>query len=465
MWVDPVRRGGFEPCWRGCPATRWADADEPGQGMRPPLNSPPPAGAMPPPPATSPAGAGPPARVTNGFIALYAVSYTGGSLLFLAPLLVSLAPKVDALGGLDAAPRDLALITSTGALLSIVANPVFGRLSDRTTSRLGMRRPWMVLGVVVGTAGTLLIATASDIRTVLIGWCVCQVAFNATLAAQAAVLPDQVPVRQRGAVSGLLGLSVPVASVVGTYLVQAFHRSDLLMFSAPCLLGGAAVVLFASRLQDRRLRPQDKPPWSLRELVGTFVVAPRRHSDFAWAFVSRFLLVMAYAFLVTYQTYYLLSRAGSDTAEVPHQVYLGTLAQSAALVAISPVAGRLSDRLGRRKVFVVVAALVYGAALFVIALAGSFGGYLLGMAIGGVGFAMYMAVDLALVVDVLPDSGTSAKDLGVLNIAGALPFAVAPSLAPALLAIGNGSYTFLFTVAGLCAPLGAAAVVPIRSVR
>jgi MFS family permease len=87
------------------------------------------------------------------------------------------------------------------------------------------------------------------------------------------------------------------------------------------------------------------------------------------------------------------------------------------------------------------------------------------MAIGGLGFGMYMAVDLALVVDVLPDTGSAAKDLGVLNIAGALPFALAPALAPAVLAIRGNSYSVLYLVASTCALLGALAVVPIRSVR
>ena len=57
----------------------------------------------------------------------------------------------------------------------------------------------------------------------------------------------------------------------------------------------AAVLLFASRLPDRRLAAADRPPWSLREVVGTFYVDPRRNRDFAWAFLSRFLLVTAYA--------------------------------------------------------------------------------------------------------------------------------------------------------------------------
>jgi MFS family permease len=322
----------------------------------------------------------------------------------------------------------------------------------------------MVTGLVLGAAGTLLVATAPNISLVLVGWCICQVFFNATLAAQAAVLPDQVPREQRGVVSGVLGLSVPIASVVGTYLVQAFDTSTLLMFAAPCAVGSAAVLLFVWRLPDRRLAVADRPPWSLRELVGTFYVSPRRNPDFAWAFLSRFLLVMAYAFLVTYQAYYLLAQAGSTEAQVPHQVYLGTVVQSVALVCVAPLAGRLSDRVGRRKVFVASAALIYAAALFVIAAASSFQGYLVGMTLSGLGFGMYMAVDLALVVDVLSDPLSAAKDLGVLNIAGALPFAIAPALAPGLLALGHGSYALLYTVAGASALGGAAAITPVKRV-
>ena len=194
-------------------------------------------------------------------------------------------------------------------------------------------------------------------------------------------------------------------------------------------------------------------------------MSPRRNPDFAWAFLSRFLLVTAYAFLVTYQAYYLIAQVGSSEDAVPRQVYLGTVTQSIVLVAVAPAAGRLSDRLGRRKVFVMSAALIYAGALFVVASASTVGGYLVGMGIGGLGFGMYMAVDLALVVDVLPDADTAAKDLGVLNIAGALPFALAPAVAPALLYVGGDSYSLLYTVAGASALLGALAIWPVRGVR
>ena len=82
----------------------------------------------------------------------------------------------------------------------MVGNPFFGRLSDRTSSRLGMRRPWMVIGLVGGSLGVLVVALAPNIPVVLLGWCFAQLFFNALLAAQLAVLPDQVPAAQRGLV-------------------------------------------------------------------------------------------------------------------------------------------------------------------------------------------------------------------------------------------------------------------------
>jgi MFS family permease len=399
------------------------------------------------------------------FVALYALAYMSTCLLFLAPLLVSLALKVNSLVGLEQAPNSLALVAGVGAAVAMFTNPFCGKLSDRTSSPLGMRRPWIVGGLVGGTLGVLVVAVAPTIPVVLLGWCVAQVGFNALLAAMVAVLPDQVPVEQRGMVAGVLGVCLPVASVVGTFLVKLFTGNTVAMFLVPCAVAAAFILLFAVTLPDRRLDRGDRPAWSVRELASTFWVSPRRNPDFAWAFTSRFLFVLAYAFLVTYQAYYLLDHLGSTEADVPQQVFLGTLVQSVVLVAASLLGGRLSDWTGRRKVFVVTASVIYGVALFVIAAAVSFNGFLVGMALGGLGFGLYMAVDLALVVDVLPDPDTAAKDLGVLNIAGALPSAIAPAIAPVILAVGGSSYGVLYAVAGVCALAAAAAIIPVTRVR
>ncbi|MGZ5404991.1 MAG: MFS transporter [Nocardioides sp.] len=406
-----------------------------------------------------------PARVGWGFISLYTLALMGTSLLFLAPLLVTLSLKVNSLVGTERAPNSLALVAGVGSLVAVFANPFFGRMSDRTASSWGMRRPWMVAGVVGGCLGVLVVAVAPTIRVVLLGWCLAQLFFNAILAVLLAVLPDQVPVAQRGLVAGVLGICVPVASVVGTFVVQLFAGNLFTMFLGPCAIGGFLVLLFAVTLQDRRLDRADRPVWSLREFAGAFYVSPRRNPDFAWAFASRFMFVMAYAFLATFQAYYLLEKVGSAEADVPRQIFLGTLVQCLFLVPASLAGGRLSDRTGRRKIFVLTASTVYGLSMFVIALASDVNGFLVGMAIGGLGFGVYVAVDLALVVDVLPDQADAAKDLGVFNFAGAIPFSLAPALAPAVLAVGGGSYSVLYVVAGGFALLGAVAILPVKRVR
>lgn len=417
----------------------------------------------------APAGAVPDHRpvthVGSRFVALYALAYIGTILLFLAPLLVSLSLKVNALVGTDRAPNNLSLVTGVGAFLAMFANPFFGKMSDRTSSSLGMRRPWMVVGLLGGSVGILIVALAPDIAVVLVGWCIAQVFFNALLASLIAVLPDQIPVSQRGLVAGVLGICLPIASVSGTYVVQLFTGNTLAMFLAPCAIGGFFILLFALTLDDRRLDASAKPAWSLREFASAFYVNPRKSPDFFWAFASRFMFVLAYAFLTTYQVYYLLEKLDSAEDDVPRQLFLATLAMSSVVVVASLLGGWLSDRTGRRKVFVGAASVVFGLAMFAIALATSFNGFVAGMALGGLGFGLYTAVDLALVADVLPDPGSAAKDLGVMNIAGALPSSVAPALAPAILAVGGGSYSVLYAVAGMCAIIGAGAIGRVRRVR
>lgn len=404
-------------------------------------------------------------RVGYDFLVLYVLAFMGTGLLFVAPLLVSLSLKVNSLVGIDRAPASLSLVAGTGALLALFANPFFGRLSDRTTSQLGMRRPWMVMGLTGGSVGISIVAIAPNIVVLLVGWCIAQLFFNALLAAMVAVLPDQIPISQRGQVSGILGICLPIASVSGTFVVQLFTGNEPAMFLAPCAIGGFFILLFAARLEDRRLVAKPPRSGSLRDFVTAFYVNPRAHPDFAWAFLSRFMLVLAYAFLTTYEAYYLLENLGSSESEVPRQIFVSTLVMSGFIVAASLLGGVLSDRTGRRRIFVCSASFVFGVAMLIIALASTFNGFLIGVAIGGLGFGLYGAVDLALVADVLPDQTNAAKDLGVMNMASALPFSLAPAIAPAILALSSGTYGVLYAAAAISAVVGAAAILPVKLVR
>lgn len=417
-----------------------------------------------------PAGTGmtvsaPMARVGGGFIAIYALAYTGTWLALLTPVLVTIALRVRQLAPDDAATSQ-SLVLGIGAIFALIGNPLFGRLSDRTTSRFGMRRPWLIGGMLGGAAALWLIAWAPTIPMVLLGWCLAQLAFNAVLAAIVAVLPDQVPLEQRGTVAGVLGICMPIGQVGGTFLVQFVSTSTLLMFMIPAAIGTIAVLLLVLVLPDRRLDVSQVAPLDVSEATRLLWVNPRRHPDFAWAWVSRFLLVTGTAFLTTYQPFYLMDKLGFGLSDVPALIFRSMLVQAILIVIASLVGGRVSDAAGRRKLFVFAAAAIYGTGLCVIAAAASYPVFLIGMAVTGVGQGVYFAVELALVTQVLPDrQRDAARDLGIFNIANALPQSVAPAIAPFILVWSGGDYTWLFAVAGSIAFLGAVAILPLRSVR
>ncbi len=331
----------------------------------------------------------------------------------------------------------------------------------------------MLGGAAVGTLGLLVIALAPNVTVVLAGWCLAQLAYNALLPALAALLPDQVPVEQRGRVAGLLGVALSVGLVGGVFLAQAVSESIFLMFMAPAAAGVAFVAILACVLDDRRLDPSRRPPpYTIREFLGSFWVNPARHPDFGWAWLSRFLLYMAVATLLTYQVFYLIEHLGISEERVPRLVFVNTLVLNAGLAVFSVAGGSLSDLAGgRRKVFIWSSAVVFGVGTAIIAFAGSFAVFLAGVAICGVGIGVYLAVDLALVSQVLPNPDDASKDLGVFGVASTLPQSIAPAIAPVFLAIplfasGEGdNYTALYFIAALFSIASALAILPVKGVR
>ncbi|MFC8798474.1 MFS transporter [Promicromonospora sp. NPDC057138] len=165
--------------------------------------------------------------------------------------------------------------------------------------------------------------------------------------------------------------------------------------------------------------------------------------------------------------YFLQDRFGMDEpTALGWQLRLMVL-QAAVLLLAGSAGGALSDRTGRRKVFVIVSTVLAGAGLLVFAFAGAPAHLYLGAALFGAGLGAYFAVDLALVTDVLPNRETeAAKNMGVFNIANALPQSLAPALAPALLAVGSGgNYTALFVVGAVVAVVGAVSTMFIKGAR
>jgi MFS family permease len=405
-----------------------------------------------------------PARVSWTFIGIFALAYTGIWLALLTPVIVTIALRVRQLTPEHAA-QNLALILSVGAACAMFAGPLFGHLSDRTSSRFGMRRPWMIGGMLGGCIALAFVATSDSILGIVLGWCAAQIAFNAALATTVALLADQIPAAQRGTVAGILGVCMPIGQLIGTFIVQLLASSILLSFMVPAAVGAAAVLLLASVLPDRRLRHViSRTP--LRDALNAFRIERHRYRDFWCAWLSRFLLGVGSAFLTTYQPLYLVENLSRDPGEVPLLVFRSMLLQSILIVIVSLVSGRLSDRWRRRRIFVMVGALIYALGLWLIAGAPSYGVFLIGLAVAAIAHGMYFAVDLALVTEVLPDSERdAAKDLGILNIANALPQVIAPLTGAAILMLADHDYTTMYSIAGAIAVGSALAILPMRFAR
>ncbi|WP_433222349.1 MFS transporter [Dactylosporangium sp. CS-047395] len=385
----------------------------------------------------------------------------------LGPAIVGIGIKVQQIVPDTQKTSALGTVAGFGALFAVVGNVLFGRFSDRTTSRFGRRRPWIVGGTVVMTVALLVMALGQTVAVVTAGWCLAQLGANATLAPFIATISDQVPQFQRGSVSALVGIAQNVGILGGTYIAQLFQHQIVIMFVVPAILSIGAMLLFAVILPDQRL-PVRPPPMNVQEWLSTFWLNPVKHPDFALAWASRFLITLATFMFTTFRLFFLQDELGLSEDAAPAAVTIGVLVYTIALVASGWIAGKISDRTGRRKMLVAGSTLLFGVGIVALAHVTTIGQFYVVEAVMGVAYGIYVGVDLALVVDVLPNPDDSGKDLGVFNIANALPQTVAPVFGAALLAIGsaaNQNYTLLLYSAGVAALVGALVVLPIKKVR
>ncbi|MEV4641300.1 MFS transporter [Actinoplanes sp. NPDC049548] len=385
----------------------------------------------------------------------------------LGPAIIGIGVKVQQIVPDDQKTSALGTVAGFGALFAVIGNVLFGRFSDRTTSRWGRRRPWIVGGTVVMTLAFLVMALGQNVATVTAGWCLAQLGANATLAPFIATISDQVPKFQRGSVSSLLGIAQNVGILGGTYVAQLFQHHMVILFVVPSILSIGAMLLFAVILPDQHLRTRP-PRMDLHEWVTTFWLSPRKYPDFALAWWSRFLITLATFMFTTFRLFFLQDELGLSEDDAPAAVTIGVLVYTVALIASGWVAGKISDRTGRRKFLVAGSTLLFGIGIVALAHVTTVTQFYLVEALMGVAYGIYVGVDLALVVDVLPNPDDSGKDLGVFNMANALPQTVAPVFGAALLAVSsvdNQNYNLLLYTAGVAALVGALVVLPIKKVR
>ena len=177
------------------------------------------------------------------------------------------------------------------------------------------------------------------------------------------------------------------------------------------------------------------------DLVKSFWLNPRTHPAFGWAWAVRFLITCTGA-STTYTALLLINRFDYEPQEVAGPVLLLTLVYGVVIIVFSTLGGVLSDKLHRQKPFVMLAGVIAAVALVIMGLAPSVEVLFIGVAILGVGSGVFLSVDLALSVRMLPNPENVGKDIAVMALANTLPSSVVPFIAPLFLLLGG--YTALY---------------------
>lgn len=355
------------------------------------------------------------------------------------------------------------LVTGAGALASTLGNPLAGALSDRTRSRFGRRWPWVAGGAVVGILGLVVLSQTRSVAVMALAWMVTQLGLNAIYAAVSAAVADQVPVRRRGEVGGWLGMAQTLGLVLGTGLaVVAGGVTAGYLACAGLVL--ALVIPYLLRSRDLRL-VGDVGRFRAGAFFARFWVSPRRYPDFGWAWLTRWLVNLGNALGTLYLLYYLQDAVGIADPATGVLVLVAVYAVS--VVSTAVLSGIWSDRVGRRKPFVSLSAVLSGVGAGVLAVSQTWPGAIIGAAVFGIAYGVFISVDFALVTQVLPSSGDAARDLGVINIAAALPQVVAPVVAAPLVAAfaaAASGYAALYALSAAVSVLGGLLVSRIRGV-
>lgn len=367
----------------------------------------------------------------------------------------------------------LAIVSAVGAIASVVATPIAGALSDRTThawgfGRLrGRRHRWTLVMALLGAIAMLLLARQTTVAGVAVFWVLFSAFQNGEYASLSAAIPDHVPVRQRATVAGWVGMPQALGLVVGTVLVVLVLNSHVVTgYDLIAVLFFVLALPFVLSTPDHPLAPEHREPLSVRKVLQSYWISPREYPDFAWAWLTRFLASLAISMGTLYLLYFLRDKihyarlfpgqTASDGLLILILIY------TVCVVITAVVGGVISDRMGKRKTIVTVSGALMGLAALDLTFVETWDAALLAAVLFGVGFGAYLAVDQALITQVLPAASDRAKDLGIINIAIVGPAAIGAGIAGPLVSFGG--YPTLFGGTAVVAALASIFVWKIKSV-
>jgi len=324
---------------------------------------------------------------------------------------------------------------------------------------------------MLGTAiGLVLLANSQSIMLLAVAWCVVQFGGNILLSSYGAILPDRVPVAQRGATQAIIGMISPIAIILSDILftqTQEYRSAYYPVIAVLVIL----TLFFLFLYRETVLPKENRPAFHLKTFLLSFWINPRKNSRFSMAWMMWLLLWTGYN-LGTGGFFFLYVQniTGYENLFPGHGtkdgIAIAQMLQITIGVPLMLAAGILSDRIGRRKIFVMAGALLIGVGLLVLIASSSWPLVLAASVVIGSGFWLYYSLGLAMFTQILPSASDRGKDLGVVNIASTLPQIVMPVVGAAIVnrlgSINPVGYRILFAIGALAI---VAAVILLRSIQ
>lgn len=359
----------------------------------------------------------------------------------------------------------LGTMNSIGIIFALISNVIFGALSDASHSRFGKRTPWIIIGGPIAGIGFYLTSISPTLVTIVASWSLLQVGLNCMLAPCVAILSDRIPQKYRGTMSAFYGAGQIVGQSLGTIIGSAFIKTPTVGFTIGTVcwfLCGVGTVLLIPRELPSKTAENER--FSLKQVIVQFRPPTQGASDFYKALIGRLMMIFGYNMIVGYQLYICMKYIKqSDTVAASTVSTMAVITMFVSL-AVSLLSGPLSDRIGKRKVPVFISSVIIAVGIAVPWLWPTKVSMMIYAAVMGLGYGIYMAVDQALNVDVLPNPDEAGKDLGILNLANTLGQVIAPIVTSSIV-VATGGYFLVFPVAMAAVIAGAVVIMFIKKVQ
>jgi MFS family permease len=364
------------------------------------------------------------------------------------------------------------LVQLAGVVVAVLVQPTVGSISDYTVSRFGRRKPYVLIGTLLDVVFLVGLATSNTLLMVAAFVLLLQFSSNFAQGPFQGYVPDLVPPHQVGIASGMVGLFQVLGVVTGTALATIGTRTGDFMMPT-IMLGVIELVTMLSlffRLDEGR-RAKDRHGRSWRSIAteawGTDILAERSFVFLVW---SRFFILGGSAFLVVLSVPYLERALLLTDPDERANWLLGVTVIVAACTALATLpAARLSNRVGRKRV--IYGACAMGAAgMTICALAPNPPILVIGAILVGVGGGSFLAVDWALMTDIIPKA-SSGRYMGISNVAtatnGVVAGFVGGIIVDQLAAAGNPAVgpRLAFLIAPLWFLVGALLLRPVQEGR